>query len=95
VDGNPLLKFDPTGENTIIAGVCTVVVGAAYFVYEFYQFRKCVQKCTVCTNHPLEDEPDYQCKPPREDNNGPLNSCKTYCTLDGAPGSPDIPGNRK
>lgn len=95
VDGNPISKIDPTGENPIIAGACMVVVGTAYYVYEFYQFKKCVQKCSVCTNHPLEDDPGYQCKPPREDNNGPLNSCKTYCTLDGAPGSPDIPGAGK
>ncbi len=92
VGGNPLGLTDPKGlVAPIVAGACVVVVGAAYYVYDFYQFKKCVQKCSICTNHPFEDEPDYQCKPPREDNNGPLNSCKTYCTLDGGPGNPDVP----
>src|SRR5690606_37222828 len=78
------------------------VVSSVFFVCAYNQYQECIKTCSRCTNHPLQErDPDYKCKPPRDDGNtGPQQSCNVYCVLSlgagprgpGAAGSNSLPG---
>ena len=84
VGGNPVSFTDPTGEVPVVAAACIVVVTTAYFVWKYNKFEKCVKECSVCTNYNFRNDPDYVCKPPRDEEarTGPQQSCRVTCASD-------------
>ena len=82
VEGDPVSLTDPTGKNPVIISACATIMAAVYFVYEFAQYKKCVQTCSTCPANPTGDT-GLVCKPPPTNGNtAPISSCKTLCVLD-------------
>jgi RHS repeat-associated protein len=97
VGGDPISYVDPAGQSpATLIGACVFVVGGVYYVWAQNELVKCVKECSVCTNHQFKDDPDYACKPPRDEEGrtGPQHSCRMQCASKAQDWKPPSPSRR-